>query len=180
LDSNLLPRAISAAVIPISIGFLSWLIGRAKPANESPRQGTIQPEKISAGITVIVGSFMALLGIAVTLFGQASWAGLILALVGISIAGFMAPSLTSVHQVHWTDEGIDGPSKMLGPTLGTARTTIDWSDIVRTGVTATSYWYVEAHDGRRVYWSYLYKGYRALTATLRQKCPDLELPHNMG
>ncbi|CAN5621673.1 hypothetical protein BH10PSE6_BH10PSE6_35810 [soil metagenome] len=64
---------------------------------------------------------------------------------------------------------------MYGPALGTARTTIAWPDVVRTGSTITSYWYVESRDGRRVYWSYLYKGYGALIAELRRQRPSLEL-----
>lgn len=140
----------------------------------------IVPEKFSAYFTVFIGSGMALFGIAGTLFGQASWAGVGLTLLGLAIGGFMAPSLTSIHRVRWTQDGIEGPSKIFGPSLGVARTTIAWGDIVRAGTTITSYWFVEAQDGRRVYWSYLYKGYGALTSYLRDKRPNLTLPANMG
>ena len=50
--------------------------------------------------------------------------------------------------------------------------TIPWGDIRRTGKTATGYWYVEAEDGRRVYWSYLYKGYGAFVQALAELTPD--------
>ena len=69
---------------------------------------------------------------------------------------------------------------MFGPTLGAARTQIQWADIVRTGKTATSYWFVETSDGRRIYWSYLYKGYRAFVGYLRTRCPDLVLPRDLA
>ncbi len=64
---------------------------------------------------------------------------------------------------------------MFGPTLGAARTEIAWSEIAKTGKTITGYWYVESGDGRRVYWSYLYKGYGALVLALRGHCPSLQL-----
>jgi hypothetical protein len=89
------------------------------------------------------------------IFSNGGWAAAAAALFGAAIAGFMAPSVTSIHAVRWNGEGIEGPARMFGPTLGTARTEIAWSDIVRTGKTVTGYWYVESGDGRRVYWSYL-------------------------
>jgi hypothetical protein len=100
--------------------------------------------------------------------------------VGLGIAGFMSPSLTSVHKVTWGEDGIEGPSNLFGPTLGLRRTDISWSDIARTGTTMTSYWFVEALDGRRVYWSYLYKGHGALSAFISAKRPDLALPAAMS
>lgn len=129
---------------------------------------------------MIVGAAMAAFGVVLVFFADKGWGALAISVIGICCGGFMAPSLTSVHKVIWTQAGIEGPSKMFGPTLGTARTMILWGDISRTGTTFTSYWYVEAADGRRVYWSYLYKGFGALTAMLRAKRPDLKLPAKMG
>jgi len=110
-----------------------------------------------------------------SIYGNGGWAVAPAALLGAAIAGFMAPSVTSIHAVHWNEQGIEGPSRMFGPTLGFARTEMAWSEIEKTGTTRTGFWYVEARDGRRVYWSYLYKGYGALMLALRAYRPSLDL-----
>ena len=159
---------------------LSRLIGRRKPLHLTADQGTIRPERISAWFTVVIGTAMCLFGLAGVLALHMGWIGGALGAMGLAIAGFMAPSLTSVHAVHWNSDGVEGPSTLFGPTLGLKRTQIIWSDIVKTGTTFTSYWFVESSDGRRIYWSYLYKGHVALTQALRAHCPNLELLPEMG
>ena len=171
---------ITVGVTIAAVSVLARLLRHARPAAAGNGVGAIEPEKISAWVTVIGGASMAVGGVMAALFTDAGWISLGLTLMGICCGGFMAPSLTSIHKVFWTQDGIEGPSRMFGPTLGAARTKILWSDIKRTGTTITSYWYVEAIDGRRVYWSYLYKGFGALTAMLRSKRPDLPLPADMG
>ena len=99
-----------------------------------------------------------------------------MALLRLGAAGFMLPSLTSVHRVTWDEESVEGPSNLFGPTLGLRRTRMLWRDISRTETTMTGYWFVESRDGRRVYWSYLYKGHGALDTFLYMKRPDLERP----
>jgi hypothetical protein len=136
----------------------------------------IRPELWTAWATVLIGSLMLVVALWAVTIENGGWAAAAVALLGAAIAGFMAPSVTSLHAVRWNENGIEGPAKMFGLTLGVARTEIAWADIVRTGVTTTGYWYVESTDGRRVYWSYLYKGYGALVRALRRQCPTLRLP----
>jgi hypothetical protein len=122
---------------------------------------------------------MALGGVVAVLAGL--WPiGLVVFLVGAAISGFMAPSLTKLHIITWSSDGVEGPSRTFGPTLGLAKTTILWGDIRQTGKTATSYWYIESKDGRRIYWSYLYKGYHVFVRELRMRCPTLTLPNDVG
>jgi hypothetical protein len=116
---------------------------------------------------------MAVAGGWAVLTHHGDWGAVAVACMGAAIAGFMAPSLIHVHDVQWTADVVEGPSRLFGPTLGAARTSIAWHEIARTGVTGTGYWYVEARDGRRVYWSYLYKGNEALAAAIRARCPEL-------
>lgn len=104
-------------------------------------------------------------------------AGTILAF-GVAMAGFMAPSLTNMHAVNWDTTGIEGPSKTLGLTLGSARASLVWRVLVGSGKTASGYWYVEASDGQRVYWSYLCRGHGALTAAIKEHSPNLTLPED--
>jgi hypothetical protein len=142
----------------------------------SDTAGAIQPERSTAWLTVILGCLLSLGGLFGTLFRAGGSGAFAVAVIGFCIAGFMAPSLTSVHRVTWDEEAIEGPSHLFGLTLGWRRAKIPWRDIARAGTTITGYWFVESFDGRRVYWSYLYKGYGVLTAFLSMKRPDLFLP----
>ena len=164
-----LVMALTAALLTLLANF----IRSGRPAALDKVSGTITPEKISACVTVFVGAAMAIAGGFAVLTNHGDLGAVAVAGMGVAIAGFMAPSLTHVHDVQWTADVVEGPSRLCGPTLGSARTSIAWHDIARTGVTVTGYWYVEARDGRRVYWSYLYKGNEALAASIRARCPEL-------
>lgn len=171
-----------AALIPlILIGLLSRGIGRSRPKLEEADEGAIAPERLSAAFTVLFGLLFLAGGIVAVLAGGPGllYGGPAIA-VGVLIAGFMAPSLTDLHIVRWTPEGVEGPSSMFGLTLGIRRTMIPWPDIRRTGKTATGYWYVENQDHRRVYWSYLYKGHDSFAKALKEQCPSLALPGDLG
>ena len=169
------------------LALLAWGIGRSRPKAYDAQSGTISPERISAAVTVTVGAAMAIGGAtylwSVLKAGRvapADWSGALgLLLLGLAVGGFMSPSLTNIHNVSWTPAGLNGPSKLFGPTLGLKRETLSWAELIRTGKTATGYWYVEARNGRRIYWSYLYKGCRRLTEALRSRCPELALPPDM-
>ncbi len=88
----------------------------------------------------------------------------------------MAPSLTSVHDVNWNDEYVEGASKLFGPTLSKKRTRIKWSEIVNLGETSTQYWYLESVDGRKIYWSYLYMGHAVFAEAIERNCPGISFP----
>jgi hypothetical protein len=163
---------VATAVI---LGGLATLLRRSRPAALAQGAGTIRPGLWSAWLTVLGGMAMLSAAAWASIYGNGGWAAAGVAVLGAFIAGFMAPSLTSMHAVHWNEHGIEGPAKMFGPTLGAARTEIAWSDIAKTGKTITGYWFVESDDGRRVYWSYLYKGYGILMAALQNHRPSLDL-----
>jgi len=112
-------------------------------------------------------------------YRDGGWVAAVAATFGAAIAGFMAPSVTSVHSVDWDENGIRGPSKTFGLTLGAAHTEISWSEVVASGKTTTGYWFINTDDGRRIYWSYLYKGYGSLTQALERHCPSVTLPEDM-
>ena len=152
--------------------FPRWLSLGSKPAELADGGGRITPGKVSAGVVVIVGLLISAAGAAGLWFGDVAIGSSLLVLGG-ALALFMAPSLTHVHDVIWTDTSIEGPSRMFGPTLGRARTLIRWDEIERTGSTATSYSFVETVDRRRVYWSYLYRGFAVFEESLLLHRPDL-------
>jgi hypothetical protein len=167
-------RPIIVALLTVTfIAGLSWLTGRAKPLALSDQAGSIRPGRGTAWFTVVGGIAMFALGAGAAILSDGGWSGVFLALMGAASAGFMAPSLTSIHTVNWNADEIEGPSNLFGPTLGSKRTAIKWADIVKVGGTFTGYDYVEARDGRRVYWSYLYNGHAALTAAIEDHCPWL-------
>jgi hypothetical protein len=167
--------ALVVVLTAFFIGGLAVLLRRSRPAALVGGAGTIRPDLWSAWLTVFGGLAMVLAAAWAVLYGNGGWAAVGGAVLGIAIAGFMSPSVTSIHAVHWNEDGVEGPARMFGPTLGRARTEIAWSEIVKTGKTITGYWFVEASDGRRVYWSYLYKGYGALVVALHNHRPSLPL-----
>jgi hypothetical protein len=165
--------SIAAAIVtPLVISLLSGVIGKSRPEKLQQGSGTISPERISAALTVAVSAAIAAGGI-VALFAGLWAVGAGALVIGLCLGGFMAPSLTHVHDVSWSPEGVEGPSSLFGPTLGLKRESIAWPDIATTGVTSSGYWFVQASDGRRVYWSYLHKGHRALADALIAHRPDL-------
>ncbi len=188
---DLVRRSIGLIAVLVTSGVL-WLVSRwlrgAGTAGHDKDSGTTAPDKITAWFTVIAGLVMFAAGVFAAVAAarervfQAEHAFLaaFVMLLGGACAGFMAPSLSRRQAVHWTDAGMEGPARTFGPTLGSERTQIAWSDIARCGSTPTGYWYVEARDGRRIFWSYLYRGNNALSAALRRRCPDLQLPSGAG
>jgi hypothetical protein len=137
-------------------------------------RGRITPGKRSAILTIVFWVSMAVLMFGVAK-NPASWPIMTLGGLLLLPALFMAPSLTHRHDVTWDRRGFTGAGRMFGPTLGWPRTTIAWGECVLVGKTVTAYWYVQAADGRRVYWSYLYPGYPAFVDQLARKCPHLDL-----
>jgi hypothetical protein len=147
---------------------------RAKPWRSSETSGTIRPDRWSASFAIAVGlAFMTVGLLGVVTGAEATAAEPLVILIGATVTGFMAPSLTSVHAVSWDEFGIEGPCSLFGLTLGTRRTLVRWAEIARTGKIATGYWFVESQDGRRVYWSYLYTGHGVLLRALGRARADL-------
>ena len=149
-----------------------WLGMRSKPARLADGGGRITPGKISAVIVVILGLLFSAAGCVGLWSGDLAIGSFIL-VTGAALALFMAPSLTHWHDVIWTEAMIEGPSRMFGPTLGRARTQIRWDEIARTGSTVTGYSFVETPDRRRIYWSYLYRGFAVFEERLQLHRPDL-------
>jgi len=154
---ELLRPVLITALTALVVYGITALLRAAKAASFSGDGGTLNANDLSG------------LGLAVPA-----------ALIGLAIAGFMAPSVTSIHSVHWNEVGIEGPSATFGPTLGSKRTMISWAQIERTGKTVTGYWFVETADNRRIYWSYLYAGNSLLTEAIRRHRPSLNLPNDMS
>ena len=148
---------------------------RAKPAWRSGNQGRITPGKITAVLTILGSLALAALMLLAQEIDRSGWFVRAFASVLLIMALFMTPSLTSWHDVVWDDRQVFGASRLFGLTLGWSRTSIAWHEIVRVARTWSGDWYVEAADGRRVHWSYLYPGYWAFVGELTRKRRDLDL-----
>ena len=98
LASATVGTLLTAAII----AGLSLVNRRARPAAVSGHSEIIAPEKVSAWITVIVGELLVLAGV-LDIFHSGGGVRLALTFSGTAIAGFMAPSLTSLHAVSWTE-----------------------------------------------------------------------------
>lgn len=172
--------------IAIFTAFITGLISKysknQKPQRLDEGGGKIVPGKTSAWITVIGGILMLAFGLAAVFSAFVSeqgaeglWVGALLSLMGLAIAGFMSPSLFSIHDIEWDQDGVTGAASTFGPTLGMRRHKINWNEIVKRGETVTQYWYLETNDNRRVYWSYLYSGYGEFDVAISEKCPNLKV-----
>lgn len=166
-------------VMLISVG---WSIAnhRRAPYRCSDTGGTITPGKWSAAIVVTIAVALFAAG-AVTLGRDGDGAtGSGLMMVGAALVLFMGGSLSHAHDLTWTDAMIEGPSRLFGPGLARSRTSMHWREIVRAGKTITGYWYIQSHDGRRIYWSFLYPGYGQFVDRLRARRPDVTLPGDLA
>ncbi|QNA85209.1 hypothetical protein G4G27_15285 [Sphingomonas sp. So64.6b] len=148
------------------------------PQSELGTDGNITPGKISAAVITFFGVAMVMIGIALIFFGVLA-AGFICLLPGIALIIFMGSSLSGMHDVSWNSTNVSGPSRLFGPSLGRSRTTIRWDEIVSTGKTTTSYWFIQSRDGRRIYWSYLYPGYGRFVDSLLLNRPQMMLPEDL-
>lgn len=157
--------------------WLRWNYSRSAPL-ELGGGSTITPGKFSAAAVTLFGLAITMIGSLLLSRGELV-SGLPCLVVGLFMALFMLPSLTRMHDVTWNTAGVNGPCRLFGPGLGRSRTTIKWTEINLTGKTVTSFWFIQARDGRRIYWSYLYPGYGRLVDDLRRKLPHLELPREL-
>ncbi|MCX7357624.1 MAG: hypothetical protein NT015_05725 [Alphaproteobacteria bacterium] len=149
----------------------------AEPYKLDGDSGTIRPDRWSGWIITVFGAILVLCAVALMIAEpDAFWIGAILFVIGALFAGCMFPSVTSLHALSWSKSCVDGASQMVLGTLGLQRATIAWPDVARSGTTFTMYWYLEAHDGRRVYWSYLYPGNAKFAAAIKNHRPDIEPP----
>lgn len=164
-----------------TIFFMGWWTRKnyqARPLKQTETACTISPGKLSASVITFLGVVGAFFGIWLVTNGSIP-VGFICFFIGAALAVFMSPSLTHTHDVSWNDGEVTGPCKRLGLTLGRSRTSIPWHAITSTGKTSSGYWFIEAGDGRRIYWSYLYPGYGRFVEELEAKRPEISLPSDI-
>lgn len=179
LDSILHGIGLFAAVAAWSV-LMRWWISRlanARPLKLDGDNGAIRPDRVTGWIFSIFYGVIGIGGVALLVtVPESAIVSVPLAIIGLVAAACMLPSLTDVHALYWSNDAVDGPAQMMLGTLGAKRASIPWSEFVKTGTSITMYWYLEARDGRRVFWSFLYPGHSAFTAAIQRHRPDLAIP----
>ena len=171
--ANIISVSISLGVFSFIIYLIFKFKNCSAPNRIEQQEGVIFPGKPSAWFTIIGGLLLVAGGIFVSLSPELSWLSAMPTALGAFTAGFMTPSLSTLHDVIWNKGYIEGPSKLFGPTLGNERKRIKWSDIVSSGSTFTGYWFLEDCRGSRIYWSYLYKNRPKFNKAIRNHCPHI-------
>ena len=164
------------AVIIVAVGTTTlvshWFRQRSKPRALVEGGGRIAPGQREIGIGVVSGLLLSALGCTALWYG-AVVPGSLMAVSGLAGALLVALSLARRHELVWSDTGIEGPCRKIVGILGWARTRIRWGEIALTGRTLGGYSFVEAADGRRIYWSSLYSGFVVFETRLKLHRPDL-------
>ena len=162
--------AVFAALI-LTPRFIVRRLGEAQGSTQTEEKGEIRPNQAAAWLIVILGAIVAVGG-AVLFFPIIGPMALSTAL-GAVFASLAIPSLAPGRIVRWDRTGLEGPVRPW-PNLGRNRVRIAWSQIRGYDLhPLTDSWYVEARDGRRVYWNARFPGYWALNLALRRRCPWL-------
>lgn len=178
--SHILNAVVFVAAVTAPSILMRWWMRRlasAQPFKLDGDNGAIRPDRVTGWIFGIVYGVLGVGGVALLVtVPESAIASIPFAIIGLVFAGCMLPSLTDVHAIYWSNHGVDGPTQMILGTLVAKRANIPWSEFVKSGTSITVSWYLEARDGRRVYWSSLYPGHSAFTAAIQHHRPDLAIP----
>lgn len=82
-------------------------------------------------------------------------------------------ALSPAYHVTWTHDTLSGPASHWFPPFGPGRTTLGYDQLTTFGTDWTDSFFVCGPDGRKIRWSYLYKGFGALHEQLAIQRPDL-------
>lgn len=176
--ASILPTLLTAFAVALVFGWLNKKASEYNPLGRSSKTGSIRPHKSVMCFSLIVGVIIFGCGFIASLyfFDQMSVYGPVLTFMGACFILLSIPGLTSIHDVHWTDEYVDGPNKVTFQFMGLSRARLSWTDITQAGLVKGGYYYVEGKTLDRIYWSRAYKGFEHFEATLTDKCPSLRLP----
>ncbi|MGJ8563439.1 MAG: hypothetical protein ACSHXY_07795 [Alphaproteobacteria bacterium] len=173
----LFPTLISAFAVAVVLSWIKRKINDYDPVGLSSVVGTIKPHKGIIWFVLSSGTVFFLLGALAAIFisGMLVY-GSACAFMGGFFVIAVIPSLTSIHDVNWTQDSLNGPRAVKFQMMGLSRSDLNWSEIVTVGLVKGGYYFVENNEGDRVYWSRVYKGFEDFEATVAEKCPTLTLP----
>ncbi|SFJ94286.1 hypothetical protein [Celeribacter neptunius] len=166
---------IAAVLGELLVAWLLRLVLGNTAENLSIRKGNAQKIELSFWVMF----FCLIVGAAFTILATYVWwsAGAPVALVGGEL--FVLVSVGSLwgivnrQFVCWDEEGLWGNGTRRFGLLGRHVNFLRWDQLQEVGSTISGYDFVEAQDGRRVYWSKYYNGHRDWGETLYERCPYL-------
>jgi hypothetical protein len=164
--------------LPAGFVFLALIVRTTRRL--LPRTGSApvaKPDFIFYGLASAAGIAQAMVLFAGMFFDNLGYLAIpvILAfiLMGMSIYRWSENSLS------WGPDAVKGPAKSSGQNLRRPVTQMRWAEIASVRITWDSY-YLEAADGRKIYWSDYYEGADAFVRALRVHRPTLQLPPGLA
>ncbi len=162
-------------VVPFVIGAIFMrVIARLKPKKDASGLAVIVPNRLYMLFIGLVGGglyYFVLYVIPV----ENMYFVVIGGSIGIILAfAALCPLMTDLN-VRWNNRYVEGPAKVWFGFQLPQRTDFLWTEICDTGITRSTYWYVETYDGERVYFSRFYSGHTYFTRALQENCPDVEI-----
>ena len=146
---------------------------RVRAADYSEESGRIRLSLVPALLAPVL---LFCLGAAMVYFSRTTgtdprlvWPGIFFLLFGLIGSTFSLP----IHDVHWDEYGLTGPSSWLPWPIGPCRVRIEYEDIVFFDKHWLDYWFVENHRGQRIRWNHQYLGFPALGDAIFKARPDL-------
>ncbi|MEM9840135.1 MAG: hypothetical protein AAF830_13395 [Pseudomonadota bacterium] len=162
--------------------------GRKAPHALSENGGTLRWSKSAMRANIAGIAFFIALGVVSTLWGVyellngiPAWLAVYFGALGVAFFGFavifIGPTRAALRgdlDFVWNEAGASGPSRetRFGGMLRTPREMIAWSDVRVLGETPCNK-FLEAHDGRRVYWFQQYRGWAHFEEIVLQKVPTV-------
>lgn len=170
---------IAGAVLTMGLVAISlWLSQRLAPRSE--------PGGTLAGVAAVPGwvgwlgpasaGLMVGFGIAVGLTALApdrQLAAAVMIILGGLVGWLANPDRLWSLRVTWRLEGLEGAGRIFASVLRGPREVITWPELTCIGGLDGGVWFVEAVDGRRVYWSDLHEGRARLLSAIQLRRPDL-------
>lgn len=99
--------------------------------------------------------------------------GYLVSFVGACFTLLSIPNLTTIQNLNWTSESIDGPKAI----MRLSRHEMKWSEIVKIGTLKYSIFYLEDKNQGRIYWSQEgYEGPHSFETAVKRYRPNLEWP----
>ncbi|MEQ1820219.1 MAG: hypothetical protein ABL871_16575 [Terricaulis sp.] len=159
---------ISGIAIFFAIGIATFLLAKAKPKVRNDAGLAVRPTLLIPAVGLLCFAMAAF-----CLYGFVT-SGVLLPLglaIGFALGGaFLTNMLRSVFVVSCDQIGITGPNSTL---LAPRQQSIAWTEVSRIAASWTGSLFVEATDGRRIYFGTTYAGYAHLVEEIYRHRPDL-------
>jgi len=163
--SNFAGAILSTCVLIMMVLYSS----KTKPKYLTQNSGVIGINKIYVVILLIIGLLIAFTGLWLYTHQVSTLLCTILFGMGSLLFFSSTYGLDDYYDINWDQNGVSGQSKQFTLKLRKSRTFIAWNDIQAVGENSFQNDFIEASDGRRIFWNYGFSGYVDFHRVLRQK-----------